>query len=348
MGAPKMEKVCRQIILIFLLLTSCSTKQLMEDTKTEPTDIDAEYKKVVKVQEIKEAPPAAETQPVKLPLVQPSSPPQAQIEKVKPHEKKPQIKAVTAKKREPSLEDSEGFDGRRPVVDPFRAGEKVVLAAKYLNIEAGDITLSVLPFKNVNQRKAYHLRLDIKTNKTFNFFYAVETKSETYLDFESLVPQTFTYDAKESSRIREYKIFFDLQKNQATQWKREVHKKKGESKKKINWEILPYSQNILSALFYLRTFQLKPGQKYSFRVADEGKNYIFTFHVLRREKLETKMGVLNTLVIKPDFMVDGVLKPSGDNFVWVTDDDRKFIAQIAAKVKIGTFMLKLKSIEGPN
>ncbi|MEK6555658.1 MAG: DUF3108 domain-containing protein [Bdellovibrionota bacterium] len=325
----------------------------MQDTKQGPSEQDNEFEKVVRVQDIKESKKSSEpVEQVTLPIAQPEPKKSAQVKSspkdvkapVKPIEIKPVVKTST---REPKIEDSVGFNGRRPIEDPYRAGEKVVLTAKYLNVEAGDITLEVLPFKKVNDRKAYHLRMNIQTNKTFNMFYAVNNTSETYLDYDTMVPQTFTYDAKESSRIREYKIFFDTKKQEATQWRREVHKKKGESKKKITWKIEPYSQNILSALFYLRAFQLEPGKKYSYRVADEGKNYVFTFHVLRREKLETSKGVLNTLVIRPDYQIDGTFKPSGQNTIWVTDDNRKFIVQIAAKVKIGTFMLKLKSIEGP-
>jgi hypothetical protein len=310
----------------------------MEDNQKGPSNQDTEFEQVVKVKDIKETKKSEPVEEVTLPIAQPVA---------KTPIAKPEAKAGKVAAREPKIEDAVGFNGRRPMVDPFRPGEKVVMTAKYLNVEAGDVAFEVLPFKNVNDRKAYHLRMNIKTNRTFNMFYAVDNTSETYLDYEAMTPQTFTYDAKESSRIREYKIFFDNKKLEATQWKREVHKKKGEKKNKISWPIEPYSQNILSALFYLRTFQLEPGQKYSFRVADEGKNYVFTFNVLRREKLETSKGLINTLVIRPDYQVDGTFKPSGENTVWVTDDSRKFVVQIAAKVKIGTFMLKLKSIEGP-
>lgn len=248
--------------------------------------------------------------------------------------------------REPTIEDSEGFAGRRPIVDPYTPGEKVTLTATYLNIQAGDISFEVLPFKMVNDRKAYHLRLRIVSSKTFNMFYAVNNTAETYLDYETMLPQTLTYDGKESSRIREYRTFFDWAKMEAFQWRREVIKNKGEKKKKLAWPIQPYTQNILSAVYYLRAFKLEPGKTYSFRVADEGKNYVFAAHVLRREKLKTDIGEFNTLVIRPDYKIDGKFTPAGANTIWVTDDARKLPVRVEAKVKIGSFVAKLKSIEG--
>lgn len=333
----------------------------MEDNDPKFSNIDEEYSKVVSVSEIdkekkpqtkaeKAAVKAADAEAKKT-VSKPagyatgstqSKPSQSPVQKAALSRMTPASKGP----REPTIEDSEGFIGRRPVADPFTPGEKVVLTATYLNIQAGDISFEILPFKMVNERKAYHLRLRIVSSKTFNMFYAVDNTAETYLDYETMLPQTLTYDGKESSRIREYRTFFDWAKMEAFQWRREVHKTKGESKKKLAWPIEPYTQNILSAVYYLRAFKLEPGKTYSFRVADEGKNYVFAAHVLRREKLSTDIGDFNTLVIQPDYKIDGKFTPAGTNTIWVTDDARKLPIRVEAKVKIGSFVAKLKSIEG--
>lgn len=353
----------------------------MEDNNPKFSNIDEEYSKVVNVSEIGKPAPVAEN--VKSPVLKAPAKnakgakvaPTAS-KKVEKHEatnadltakpdgydassttarpsQTPNQKAALSKlapakagAREPSIEDSEGFIGRRPKVDPYTPGEKVTLTATYMNIQAGDISFEVLPFKNVNERKAYHLRLRIVSSKTFNLFYAVNNTAETYLDYETMLPQTLTYDGKESSKIREYRTYFDWAKMEAFQWRREVDKKKGEKKKKLNWAIEPYTQNILSAVYYLRAFKLEVGKKYAFRVADEGKNYVFSANVVRREKLQTDIGEFNTLVIQPDYKIDGKFTPAGTNTIWVTDDDRKLPIRVEAKVKIGTFVAKLKSIEG--
>jgi hypothetical protein len=115
--------------------------------------------------------------------------------------------------------------------------------------------------------------------------------------------------------------------------------------KKKEWDILPFSQDVFTATYYLRTFQLKPGKKIAFRLAHEGENLVVTGEVLRREKLSTAIGELDTVVIKPKIELNGVFKPVGDIFLWVTDDDRKFVVRIESKIKIGTIVGAVKKIE---
>ena len=66
---------------------------------------------------------------------------------------------------------------------------------------------------------------------------------------------------------------------------------------------------------------------------------------MRREKLKTPMGELDTVVVKPKIELEGVFRLVGDIFIWLTDDDRKFIVRIETKIKIGTIVGAVKSIE---
>lgn len=346
-GTSSLEKIYRSLrayavgVGVFALLAGCSSKKVQptqEDLKRFE-DITQEYEKVVHV----EAAPTPAPTPAKgkkTKTVKATPPPAP-----KPSAPEPKW-AMETEKRQPDIEDTEGFKGRRPVVDPFVPGEAVTLSVKYFNVNAGDVTFKIQPFKIVNGRQAYHLQAILKTNKTFSMFYSVNNLAETFLDYETLIPQTLTYTANESKRKKEARTFFDWEKNEATQWRHEVSKEKGESNKKIRWELEPYSQNMLSALFYLRAFTLTPGKKLAFRVADEGKNYVFKGEVLRREEIDTVLGKIKTVVVRPEFTVEGSLKPAGDNLIWLTDDERKLIVRIESKVKIGTLVGQLKSIEG--
>lgn len=332
-GTSPLEKVYRALSVCLLLAGCSSAPKVTQEDIAKFEDIEKEYEKVVQVEA---APPPAPTPSKKTPAAPVKRP------------KQPEPKwAMETKKRQPEIEDTEGFEGRRPKVDPFRPGEAVTLSVKYFNVTAGDVTLKVNPFKIVNGRQAYHFEALITTNRTFSMFYSVNNTAETFLDFETLIPQTLVYNARESKRQKEARTFFDWEKKEASQWRHETNKEKGEQKKKITWELEPYSQNMLSALFYLRAFTLTPGKKLSFRVADEGKNYVFSGEVLRREELETAVGKLKTVVVRPEFQLSGNLKPSGESLIWLTDDDRKFIVRIETKVKIGTMVGQLKSIEGP-
>lgn len=257
----------------------------------------------------------------------------------------PKRAKVSTQPRQPELEDSVGFDGRRPLVVPYRVGEKVTFNISYFNIVAGEIELGIKPFAVVNGKKSYHFEIIGKTNSFFSRIYAVDDRAVTYLDYETLVPHNLQISIKETKQLSETRTFFDWKKKRASYWKKKISKDKGEESKKIEWDLPNYSQNVISAIYYLRNFQFEPGKKLAFRVADEGKNIIFKGLVLRREVLKTDLGDLKTVVIKPEITVDGVFKPVGEILLWLTDDDRKLPVRIESKIKIGTIVAKLKSIE---
>ena len=245
----------------------------------------------------------------------------------------------------PDLEDSEGFIGRRPEVDPFQVGEEVELAVTYFNMAAGYMKLRVNPFVQVNDRKSYNFSVSVKSSKVFSYFYAVDDLAETFVDYEELIPSTYTIKVKESNQLKDIRSFFDFEKGKGFYWEKKKAKGKPEQNKKKEWEIESYAQNVISAIFYLRNFKLEVGKKLSFRVADAGKNLIFRGEVLRKEKLKTEAGEFDTIVVQPRFEIDGAFKQVGDVFIWLTDDDRKFPIRIDAKIKIGTLVLKLKSLK---
>ena len=107
---------------------------------------------------------------------------------------------------------------------------------------------------------------------------------------------------------------------------------------------MPYSQNVFSAVFYMRTFTLIPGQTISFRVADEKKNMVVKGHVLKRETLTTALGEIKTIKMKPEIEIEGIFKPIGEVYFWMTDDDRKLIVRIESKIKIGTIVASLDEL----
>ena len=90
---------------------------------------------------------------------------------------------------------------------------------------------------------------------------------------------------------------------------------------------------------------LEPGKKLVYRLAHEKENILVTADVVRREKISTPAGDFNAIVLKPHIEIGGVFKPIGDIFLWLTDDDRHFILRIESKIKIGTIVAEIKSLD---
>lgn len=336
------------VVLFTLLSVACTTKQVIEDDDPRFKDINEEFSKVVTVDTLSGSP--IQKEPIAGPTapVVTQKPSDASTDKnIK--KKQPVVKPVASKevkvKESPGQPPQNVLQNRRPLIDPFRENEKIVLSVNYFNMEAGDLSMMVGPYKNVNGRKSYTFSMEVITNKMFSLFYRVKNTAETLVDFDSLIPLTYSSQSNESDKRKEVRVFFDWQKNFVTHWEKSIKGSDPEKKKKIEWAVEPFSQNFISALYYLRTYPLEPGKKFAFQVVDAGKNYVFHAEVLRREKINTVLGELNTVVVKPTFEMGDQFKQTGENLIWITDDDRKFIVRVESKIKIGTLVGKLKLLE---
>ena len=297
-------------------------------------------------------PPAAEpTPPAVVPPVA-----HDEAEKKKSNKKTKKKTVVTTppnvtpspQKRQPELEDSEGFLGRRPLIDPFRVGEVIEHDVHYFKVSAGSLFLKVEPFVQVNGRKSYTFATEIKSSRMFSSVYSVDDRAVTLLDYYLLIPRVFTLHVKESGQLREAKSFFDFDQQKATYWEKKVTEKNGVEEKKLQWEILDYSQNVFSAVHYMRIFKWDVGKEYAFRVADDGENLVFKGKSLRKETLKTDAGEFKTIVVKPEILVKGAFKPVGDIYIWLSDDDRKFVLKLESNIRIGTIVSEVTSINPGN
>ena len=176
-------------------------------------------------------------------------------------------------------------------------------------------------------------------------FYKVDDVAETFVDYETLVPYSYEIHVDESKQKRETRTYFDHTKQKATMWDRKKRPGKELERRKKEWDLKPFSQNVFSAAYYLRNFTLRVGKKLKVRVGHEGKNIEMTAKVLRRETIYTDAGKFDCFVVKPKFDVDGKFKPTGENYLWLTADERKYIVRLESKIKIGTIVGEVQKIK---
>lgn len=253
--------------------------------------------------------------------------------------------AAVSTRRQPVIEDDAGFNGRRPIVDPFRVGEEVVHDVSYFKMSAGELRFKTLPMATVNGRKSYKHNIAIKTISLFASVYTVEDNIDIFMDYEELTPTVFELHVKESGQLREAKMLFDNNKKTATFWEKKVTKQDGEEEKREQWELEEYAQNVYSAIYYMRMFQWDVGKEYAFRVSNDKENLVFSGKAIRKEVLDTELGPMKAIVIQPNITLKGKFKPIGENLIWLSDDEHKYILRIEAKIKIGTLVSEVVSIK---
>ncbi|MFN8789955.1 MAG: DUF3108 domain-containing protein [Bdellovibrionales bacterium] len=338
-------------IAVSMALSVCvACSSIMKPEKEEDIKLDSDIDKKVKIEEVQVQPlPTSESTPQKPPP--PLLPPEKPKKKVsKAKAKSTESPGESVETSSPSIEDTEGFKGRRPLHDPFRVGEKITheVYYNYFRFTAGFMTFSTLPFVQVNGRKAYQFTIDLKSASLFNSIYTVEDRVVTLVDYEHWLPRLFTLHVKESGQLREGRSYFDFQALRARYEEKKVSKKKGAEQKNQEWEILPYSQNVFSVIYYMRLFAWRDGKEYAFRVADDGDNLVFKGRVVEREFLKTDIGPIKAIKIKPEITVKGAFKPVGDIYIWLSDDERKLPLRIESKIKIGTIVSEITDYQPGN
>lgn len=335
----------------------------IDKTAELPKELSADVKEKFEVKDISQLPTKPATPPAQATTV---APPTAKAEKIstsdaasqakaqlladaKPKEKvskrKKKLKQAVAPTPAPASVEPFSFPSRRPAKDPIWVGEKLTYQVTYLGIPAGTFTLEALPYKSVGDRKVYHIMAKAWNSAVFGLMYKLNDYIETFIDYDGFFSHRFHLHQDETKQIRDSLELYDSEKKQSYWWNRWDRKERGYSENKDFYPMESFPQDTLSSLYYLRVVPLPPGGQVSFPVMSEGKPLTAYVTVVGREELDTSAGLLKTVKVKPEAATRGVLERKGDSYMWLTDDDRRFLVKIEAKVKIGYVVAELKKIE---
>ena len=238
---------------------------------------------------------------------------------------------VTSSGTDHGYEMIEGFELVHPVPEivPFGEGEYLVFAIQYGLIYAGDATLEVRADAELKGRQAYHLVSVARTNKTFDMVYKVRDKHESYMDMEHLYSLRFEKHLREGNFRRDKVVEFDQVNHVAIYPDKEVG-------------IPPGTQDFISALYYIRTIPLEPGQAVWMPNHSDGKNYPIFVKALRREQIEVQAGKFDCVVIEPVLETSAIFENTGKLTIWITDDNFRMPVLMRSKVAVGSFEAVLK------
>lgn len=237
------------------------------------------------------------------------------------------------------------YPERRPQKDAVWIGERLEYSISYFGVAAGDLIIEILPFKIMNHRKVYHIRATAISSAVFSLFYRLHDIVETFFDYEGQFSHRFHLVLDETKQNRDALELYDSEKKETYYWNRWNHKEIGKRETKETGPIEPFSQDSLSALFYARSKSYPDGSSITFPVVSEGKKWEAVVSVVRRETVDSPFGKVPAIVLRPETKFEGVLKKTGDSYLWLTDDDRKIPLKLEAKVKVGTVVASLKKAE---
>lgn len=150
---------------------------------------------------------------------------------------------------------------------------------------------------------------------------------------------------EQGKRVRETQATFDRSKGKMTWTLRDPNNPSAEPRQKIA-DFSGQLQDVLSAIYFIRTQPLAVGKSFEIFIGDGGNVYKIPVKVVEKKRMKTVLGRVDVLRVNPELFGPGRLidEEKGEFSIWVTADARHIPVGGRIKTDYGTFDIKLKKV----
>ena len=149
---------------------------------------------------------------------------------------------------------------------------------------------------------------------------------------------------EQGKRVRTSEAVFD-KTNGKVIWTERDPKNPTREPRTVTSEFTGQVQDLLTAIYYLRTQPLQTGKTLELSVSDSGHIYRVPIRVVEKKKMRTVLGrVAVTRVDVELFGAEGMIRREGSFSIWLTDDWRRIPVSARIKSEYGTFDINLKKV----
>lgn len=218
----------------------------------------------------------------------------------------------------------------------FTVGEKLTFDVKYGFVTAGVAVMEIPKIRKISGREVYHITFKVNSISSFDPFYKVRDRYETYLDKEGLFPWRFEQHIREGGYSRDFSAFFDQRRGVA---------KTSEG----SYEIPIYVNDIVSAFYYARSLdfsQIKEGEVFELYNFYKDKVYPLQIVYHGKETIEVEAGTFDCIMVEPVIVEGGLFKTEGNIIIWLSGDQLRIPVKVKTKIIIGSIDAELTEYEG--
>src|SRR5688572_365184 len=150
---------------------------------------------------------------------------------------------------------------------------------------------------------------------------------------------------EQGKRVRTTESTFDQTKGKMTWTSRDPNNPSAEPRHAIT-DFSGQLQDVLSAIYFIRTLPLEVGKTFEVFIGDGGRVYKIPVKVVEKKRMKTVLGRVNVLRVNPELFGPERLidEEKGEFSIWITDDERHIPVAGRVKTDYGTFDIKLKRI----
>jgi hypothetical protein len=267
---------------------------------------------------------------------------------------------------EPAVHSALGFRANHPVeivqAHPFEPSEELVYVAEFSRALLKKVDVADFHFtagREPTMQKvvdsgscedkgsaAYLLKFsgDVSSKgffaKLFNLHFREQV--ESFVD-----PTSFT--VTKTKRVEEQgkraRVSESIYKDGRVLWTERDPNNPGRAARQASTPFAGPVEDVLSAIYYLRTQPLAVGKTFELSVSDSGLVYQVPVKVVEQKRMKTALGRVETLRVDPEvFGPNRLLSGEGHFSVWFTNDSRRIPVSARIKMKYGTFDITLRKV----
>jgi len=239
----------------------------------------------------------------------------------------------------------------------FESGEELLFEAEFSRALLRKLDVADLKFRAArtpiddanSTAKPYALTFsaDVSSKGFFARLFNLKFRErvESIVEPVSFTVQKTTILDEQGKRVRTTESTFDASKGRMVWTSRDPNNPAAEPRLAIT-EFSGQLQDVLSAIYFIRTQPLGVGKGFDVHIGDGGKVYTIPVKVVEKKRMKTIFGRVDVLRVNaelfgPDRLID---KEKGEFSIFVTDDARHVPVGGRVKTDYGTFDVKLKSI----
>ncbi len=233
-----------------------------------------------------------------------------------------------------TVNEDDGFCGYRNTA--FKADEEVHMKIFYstlgMYIGAGEATFSIAQ-ERYNGKPVYHLVGDGKTYPTFDNFFKVRDRYESYIDTATMLPYKFIRNVYEGGYKKYDNVTFNQDANTAV------------SPNGV-FKITDCMQDVVSMVYYARNINFDKYQvndKIPFDMFLDDEVYHLYIRYMGKERIKTRYGRFNAIKIKP-LLIKGTIFEGGEKMnAWLSDDQNHLLLRAESPISVGSIKVDMMS-----
>ena len=220
----------------------------------------------------------------------------------------------------------------------FNAGETIQYKLKYGFFTAAEATIQVSETDiKFNDRPTYHLTVQGTTSGSFDIFYKVRNRYDSYIDQKNYTPYLYTENIREDNYTRNDKVRF-------YQTDKKIIANKGAFKTQTEQTF-----DLVSAYYFSRNLDLtnaKQGDKFTINYFLDDEVTPLTIEYVGKEVVKTSLGKIRCLKFSPSIRAGRIFRKGSRLYLWISDDANRIPVKAQAEVVVGAITMEISSANG--